>query len=314
LGLCGYQLPKVGNLSVLSLISLTVTFSRACFAGGHPALASLDLYNEQEQFKDTLGQLPESIKLQLQLTDLINRANKTFLELGLLSMTKQQERTLDSLLRMFNNQLDGIRIEEPSGKQLVYSITRLLTFSLVWDLFYIAASRQDLAAMQFFKSETFDAQCCGLIFEASIAVLDLVSQLERKYNLSQICPRLHFMAVLVAMASLLRILKGSYATYVDQSRGSSLYMSAIQFFKSASLESGDLASRGAMFAEQIWESNKIFKEPDGRVNISLRVRNRLSGSVVYDAIRWWKNEFMNDEFSEARPLIGTSSSPGSYSR
>lgn len=93
---------------------------------------SFDTYNEQSRFKDILQQLPATLQLQLQLATILARAHKTFVELGLLTMTLQQERALDSVLRMLSSQIDSIESKAASGKYtelesaiLTYVITRM---------------------------------------------------------------------------------------------------------------------------------------------------------------------------------------------
>ena len=100
------------------------------------------------------------------------------------------------------------------------------------------------------------------------------------------------MTAFLGMSFMVRLLKGPFASYLDQARGSTLYQSALLFLQSCSLEKTDLPERAATALEQIWKSEKIFKSADGSADITLRVRNRLSASPVYDAIRWWREEFV----------------------
>lgn len=170
-----------------------------------------------------------------------------------------------------------------------------LTFFIAYDLFYVAVARQEIAAMHFFKSaEALDGQCCSLIFEVTATVLENIRDLEISSKLSQYSARFHIVAALTGISLMIRILKGPFAPFVDQERGSTLYSNTIQFVRSASLEKGDLPDRIALFAEQIWSSEKLFKETDGSINITLRVRNRLSASPLYDTIQRWKEEFINE--------------------
>ena len=70
---------------------------------------------EQECLKNIADQFPESLRVQLQIATVATRANRAFLEMDLLNMTKQQERTLcSSSSNKFNNQLDDITIEKVS--------------------------------------------------------------------------------------------------------------------------------------------------------------------------------------------------------
>jgi len=42
---------------------------------------------------------------------------------------------------------------------------------------------------------------------------------------------------------------------------------------------------------QLWNSNRVFKGPNGTEAVTLRIRNRLGGSIVLDALVWWREEF-----------------------
>lgn len=98
----------------------------------------------------------------------------------------------------------------------------------------------------------------------------------------------------MSLASLFRLLKSPFAGYLDQMRGYDLFDTGVRFVRSCSVQVGDYGERGAAFAEQIWKSKKTFRNPDGTVNITLRVRNRLTGGPLQDAIRCWKEEFFLD--------------------
>jgi hypothetical protein len=79
---------------------------------------SLDAYNEQPKFKELLDQLPATLQLQFRVANTLARAHKTFVDLNMLTMTLQQERTLDSVLKMLNNQIDSIEAKAVSGQYL----------------------------------------------------------------------------------------------------------------------------------------------------------------------------------------------------
>ncbi|KAK3080568.1 hypothetical protein LTS18_000178, partial [Coniosporium uncinatum] len=263
---------------------------------GHAALASLDVYNEQEQFKSLLQKLPPSLRVQLRLNGIIERAHKALLEVGLLTMTLQQERTMDSLLRVFESEISGAEasLVDPDRYRNGLFGSGQAPSSNQWDRLYISIARQDIAAMHFYKTETFDVQSAMTIFEASATFFALVEDMEHDQKLSAHCPRYIFSSALVGVAFLARVMKGPFASYLDLDRGSKLYRVAIDFLKSCSIEKGDLPDRSSTFAEQMWLSNKVFKNPDGTPYIALRVRTRLSGSPLHDAIKWWRDEFVEE--------------------
>jgi transcriptional regulatory protein LEU3 len=164
--------------------------------------------------------------------------------------------------------------------------------------------------MHFYKSATaLDLQSSLLIFNVVSSVLEQVCDLDRDYGLHLVCTRYLLTAILVSLACMARILRGPFAEFLDQSRGSSLFDNVVRFIRSCSIQKADFGDRGATYAEQIWKSNKVFRNPDGSVNITLRVRNRLSCGPLHDVVRCWKEEFVDPEIMHSAPEmdIGTNS-------
>jgi len=93
-----------------------------------------------------------------------------------------------------------------------------------------------------------------------------------------------------------RILKGPFAECLDQVRGYHLFDAGVHFARSCSIQKADFGERVAAFGEQIWKSKKVFRNPDGTINITLRVRNRLSGGPLHDVIRCWNEEFCDPRY------------------
>jgi transcriptional regulatory protein LEU3 len=289
-----YQRSTILNLT-LQLTLLTVII-RTCSANGQANLVSFEIYNEQIYFKTLLEKLPVTLRIQIQISNIISRAHKTLLDLGLLSMTPQQERTMDALLKRFNTELDGLENLASSSKDQVQDVISCADFGSVWDRLYVASARQDLVAMHFYKSATtLDMQSCMLIFNATSSVLEQVRDLDRDYGLHRICTQFLLTATLLSLACMARILKGPFAGYLDQTRGYNLIEVGVRFARSCSLQKGDFGERCSAIAEQIWKSNKVFRDPDGSTNITLRVRNRLSSGPWHDAVGCWKEEFINPD-------------------
>ncbi|KAF2103516.1 hypothetical protein NA57DRAFT_72491 [Rhizodiscina lignyota] len=251
---------------------VVVLYQRTCTGGGHPALWSVDTYTEQDQFKRILPQLPAELQLQLQLATIMSRAQRTFVQFGLPKLSSQQERTLDSVLQMVTTQLDTVESRASS------------------------ACRLEVAAMHFFKSsEALDVQACQFIFDTIVKVYEFIRDQEKAHKLSSFCPNSVISAVMMGQALMLRIHKGPMAAYVDQERGSALFHAIVSFIKAVALEHGDKPTKVVSFSEQMWGSSKAFKNADGSLDLALRVRNRLSISLVHDAIIRWREEFLTPD-------------------
>jgi hypothetical protein len=160
----------------------------------------------------------------------------------------------------------------------------------------VACARQDLAVMHFYKSATtLDVQSCILIFNATSIVLAQVRELDRNHGLHRICPRFLLTATLLSLSSMARILKGPFAEHLDQTHGYNLFEGGVLFARSCSVQKGDYAEKSAATAERILQSKKVFRDPDGTINITLRIRNRLSISPWHDVIQCWKEEFFDPD-------------------
>ncbi|KAI9824846.1 MAG: hypothetical protein M1819_000798 [Sarea resinae] len=267
-----------------------------CSGSGQANLASLEIYSEQTHFKTLLEKLPVTLRIQIESSNIISRAHRTLLDMGLLSMTPQQERTMDALLKGFNADLDSLDDLVSSSRDQVQHMISYADFCSVWDRLYVACARQDLVVMHFYKSATtLDVHSCALIFNATSSILEQVRDLDRDYGLHRTCTRFLLTATLLSLASMARILKGPFAGYLDQIRGYNLFETGVRFARSCSVQKGDFAEKCAASAERIWKSKKVFRDPDGSMNITLRVRNRLSCGPWHDAMRCWKEEFFDPD-------------------
>ena len=90
---------------------------------------------------------------------------------------------------------------------------------------------------------------------------------------------------------LLRLLKTSFSRYIDVERAKAALFLGIGLHKRMSLQNDDLPARNGVALTQLWNSNRVFRKPNGTEAIALRIRSRLGGSVVLDGIVWWREEF-----------------------
>jgi hypothetical protein len=267
---------------------------------------SLDAYNEHAKFKDILLQLPATLQLQFHLANTLARAHKTFVDLNLLTMTLQQERALDSVLKKLNSEIDSIESKAVSGMYMPPdSMLEAYFPALASDAFFIAIARQDINAMHFFKSpNTLDVQSCHSIFDATTRFFELILSQETPHARSSACPCFVILAVLMGASLILRLLRGRLPTYIDQERGSTLYLAMVEFLKSCSIEKGDSPDRGATLAEQVWKSDKLFKDNNGSIDIALCVRNRLTSSPMVDVVLRWGDQ-LSDPAITTEPIRNT---------
>jgi len=101
---------------------------RTCSGSGQANLVSFETCNEQVHLKTLLENLPVTLRIQCQISSIITRAHKTLTDLGLLSMTKQQERIMDALLRGFNIELNALEDLVTSSRDPVQNVTLYTNF------------------------------------------------------------------------------------------------------------------------------------------------------------------------------------------
>lgn len=90
---------------------------------------------------------------------------------------------------------------------------------------------------------------------------------------------------------LLRLLKTSFSRYIDVERAKAALFLAISLHKKMSVQNDDVPARNGVALTQLWNSTRAFKKSNGSEAVALRIRSRLSGSVVLDGIVWWREEF-----------------------
>ena len=129
------------------------------------------------------------------------------------------------------------------------------------------------------------------LYTAACSVMDLVMDLEATTFL--LCNITNYMSngVVLSACTLLRLLKGPLAQYVDAEKGKASFFSAVNILRKVSVANNDLPGRTSGVLAQLWSSDKIFRRPDGSHYFRLRVRSRLAMGIVYDCMWWYRSEF-----------------------
>jgi len=76
--------------------------------------------------------------------------------------------------------------------------------------------------------------------------------------------------------------------YPYQEKGKLSYFRAIALCKQVSLENNDLAGKTSEILSLLWLS-AIFDNPEA--SWPLRIRSRLSMSIVFDSLWWWRENY-----------------------
>jgi hypothetical protein len=152
------------------------------------------------------------------------------------------------------------------------------------------------------------------LYSTACFVLRHLDHLAQGFLKLETAPFFFVFAADVATVTILRLMKGSTAQYLDVDQAKEMFFLGANLMKRLSLEANDIANRMVMIMTQLWNSEKAFKNPDGTEHTALRIRTRLAMSPIFDVIWWWREEFGGQQgaypvnSSEAAgPAPGTSS-------
>jgi hypothetical protein len=127
--------------------------------------------------------------------------------------------------------------------------------------------------------------------------------------------------VIAAAFTLLKLLNSFFASEINLEYGRGLFTRTIRAIRDISVTNNDLPSRLAEVLAQLWRSGGAGQEKgwkwevDG--SLQLKVRCRMSMSLVYDSVWRWREEFQakgrgNLECELALPMIKSTAHPVIY--
>jgi hypothetical protein len=139
------------------------------------------------------------------------------------------------------------------------------------------------------------AQDPSALYDLAVACCQVIETLEHLDTSAQVplsSSGMYFVyALMVPCHVLLRLLKTSYGQYIDAERSKTALFQGITLHKRMAVHHDDVASRNGAALTQLWSSTRAFKHPDGSEAAGMRVRSRLTGSIVLDGVVWWREEF-----------------------
>ncbi|TAQ85157.1 hypothetical protein B7494_g6518 [Chlorociboria aeruginascens] len=179
---------------------------------------------------------------------------------------------------------------------------------------HLKAAGLHLRLSAFFDSSTTQGYMDDLmgLWRATLAFLDLVFELETLSTDSISGGILKFATnyihqmVVASCFTLLKLLSSFFAQEIDFERGRQLFHRTIQAIRSMSIINNDLPWRLAELMVQLWNGARVEvrsrEQLDGNVDgqergvaidgsLQLKVRCRMSMSLVFDSIWRWREEF-----------------------
>ncbi|KAL3428695.1 hypothetical protein BDV09DRAFT_181593 [Aspergillus tetrazonus] len=254
-----------------------IVYQRICMIKGQLPRALAIPSQDPAQHQALFDKIPPWMVLKLRCQELITRCSEAVLENGLRSMSIDQERALDVLLRAYERRADDLDLQAMTDD----------------DRFDTGLCRLAIQSFHFYKVQTLVSSALySRILVTACTLIDHVQSLADRHGSLGMCPIHIVFGLLLASTLVLRILKSSTASHgLDTSRARSALFTAINAAKQMSVDGSDLAAKAATVLTSIWNSSKAFRKADGGEYTAMRIRSRLVLSPILDVIWWWKDEF-----------------------
>ena len=165
---------------------------------------------------------------------------------------------------------------------------------------YFRAAELHLRLSTFFESPTSKDYQSHLmqLWLSTAAFLESASSVDLSAGFQIYhAPNYILQMMIAAGFSLLKLLNSFFATHVDLEYGKQLFRHAIWMIRAISVSRNDLPSRLAEVLVQLWKSGGVGSTLPNSSNealdssLQLKVRCRMSMSLVYDSVWRWREEF-----------------------
>lgn len=242
---------------------------------GQSARTLAHLEQDPGQSQVLLQKISPSLVLKVNCQELVARCSVAVVENGVRTMSVEQERALDVLIRVFERQMSDLEVQAVSED----------------DRLHARLCRLDIEVFHFFKNQTIlTTGCLSRIRAAACAVVDSVESLGQRLDSLRVSPVQVDFAVLLAAVSLLRILKSFPSEDLDNDRARSSFFTAIKLARQISSSSNDHAAKTVIILNQLWNSSKAFRKAEGP---SIRPSASVVASFIVPSLTWCGGGAMN---------------------
>ncbi|KAL2815041.1 hypothetical protein BDW59DRAFT_177773 [Aspergillus cavernicola] len=267
-------------------------YQRACVMKGQSLRAVLRLAQDPGQHQVIFDKVFPSLVLKIKCQGLVAQCSEAVLKNGVRDMSLDQEHGLDILLRIYEGQMDELELQAVNDDER----------------FHCAFCRVAIQTFHFYKNQTMiSSGCLTRLLATMCHMVDSTQTMADRLDCISMAPIQVCYGLLLASASLLRILKSAAAQSLDFGRARSSLFLAINLAKQMSVENTDTPAKIAIILKQLWNSSKAFRKADGSEYTALRIRSRLAHSLVIDTVWWWRDEFD----PQTRDMILTRTDPDS---
>ncbi|GLA38218.1 hypothetical protein AnigIFM63309_005224 [Aspergillus niger] len=253
-----------------------IVYQRTCVIKGQPPRSLVNLELDGDLKHSLFQRISPSLVLELKCEDLKTRCSTAVLELGVRNLSSEQERSLDILLRAYDDQALDLEAQAFSA----------------YDRFATSMCRLSIQIFHLFRNpNSFSSGCLATLTTAACDTISSIHSLGQSMAGYATSPIQMNYALLLASSALLRVLKGSQWATMDVEKAKTSYFTAINLAKQMSVYNFDIAAKTVMVLSQLWNSTKAFRKADGSEYLALRIRSRLVVSPVIDTVWWWREEF-----------------------
>ncbi|KAJ5625345.1 hypothetical protein N7510_001654 [Penicillium lagena] len=253
-----------------------VVYQRACVIKGQSPRLLVNLAQDPAQRQLLFDKVASPLVLKLRCQELMARCSQAVQENGVRTMSVDQERALDILLRTYESQVDELELQAVTDDERYHAVL----------------CRMVIQIFHFFKTQTLlSSGCFPRLLATACHMIDLIQSITSRLNSPSIAPVQLGFGLLLSSVALLRILKSSTCQVLDTGRARTSFFTAINLAKQMSVEHTDMAAKTVTILNALWNSSKAFRKADGSEYPGLRIRSRLAISAVVDAVWWFRDEF-----------------------
>ena len=198
--------------------------------------------------------------------------------------------------KLYNADACESRALSSAYASLKHSLTKDGTVTII----YLKAANLHLRLSAFFDSPTAKDYHLDLLnlYEASVDFLEyIIDPRGVTGNMLAYSTNYILQMMIAAAFTLLKLLSSFFSASVDLEHGKSLFNKTVWAIRSVSVKENDLPSRFGEVLAQFWKSSgagakRIHVTSDaGENSLQLKVKCRMSMSLVYDLSWRWREEF-----------------------
>ena len=175
------------------------------------------------------------------------------------------------------------------------------------NLLYIRAAALHLRLTVFFdppKTKSYSDDLMALWFATS-KFLDQAFSLSTSDGLIIKFATNYILQMIIAAGFvLLKLLNSSFVQHIDFNRGKCLFIKTVETIREISVIPNDLPSRLAEVLVQLWRAGDVGRRkskdhfPDLDHSLQLKVRCRMSMSLVFDSVWRWREELKGEGYEK----------------